>query len=368
MIPQPFALSRAAVQRVRLRIQGRRAIGYIGWLGHGNLGDEVMFAAIRSLLHGYALIPFGGVRKERFLARHGLSGRGMIHTVILGGGTLINPGYLPVVRLADAMGAQLYAFGTGAGSCGFSEEANPALDGWGELLPRFRAIGVRGPHSKAALDELGVPAVRVIGDPALSLAPAELPPPPPRPRLAVNLALPASGRYGEGEYACYRRVAAIARQFRQDGGDVVGVALGDGDQQALRCFAADAGIPPTCTVRCRRAQEFFQAVGGAVALIGVRLHSAVLAACAGVPPILISYREKCGDFMASLGLAGFVVPLAAGSDERLRSCFETLRGSPGLRLTMLERAATLRSEQRRLAARVGNDAARLQRLAGARSE
>ncbi|MEK7405230.1 MAG: polysaccharide pyruvyl transferase family protein, partial [Acidobacteriota bacterium] len=341
---------------------------YIGWLGHGNLGDEVMFAAIRSLLPGCDLIPFGGVRKERLLANQCLSGRQMFDAIILGGGTLINPGYVPVVRLAADRGVPLYAFGTGVGSCGFSEESNPALDGWADLLKRFRAVGVRGPHSKDALDELGVPAVRVIGDPALSLAPAELPPPPPRPRLAVNLALPASGRYGEGEYACYRQVAAIARKFRQDGGDVVGVALGDGDEQALWRFAADAGVPPACTVRCRRAGEFFQAVGGAVALIGVRLHSAVLAACVGVPAMLLSYRAKCLDFMASMDLGQFAVPLAPGCDDRVRSCFETLRGSPGLRLTMLERAAALRSEQRRLAARVGGDVAGLERLAVARSE
>ncbi|MDQ6676808.1 MAG: hypothetical protein M3Z09_05880, partial [Acidobacteriota bacterium] len=36
----------------------------------------------------------------------------------------------------------------------------------------------------------------------------------------------------------------------------------------------------------------------------------VLACCAGVPPVLLAYRKKCEDFMASMDLQEFAVPVS----------------------------------------------------------
>ena len=59
----------------RHRLSGRKILGYIGWVGHDNLGDEAMFQAIQSLLAPCVLTSFRGNPQERLLALFGLSGR-----------------------------------------------------------------------------------------------------------------------------------------------------------------------------------------------------------------------------------------------------------------------------------------------------
>jgi len=48
--------------------------------------------------------------------------------------------------------------------------------------------------------------------------------------------------------------------------------------------------------------EFFARVGPARLNIAVRLHGAILGCCAGVPPLILGYRDKCRDFADSLYL------------------------------------------------------------------
>ena len=65
-------LARTTVTRALAR--DTSGVGYIGWIGHGNLGDEAMLAAARTLLSPRNVTLFDGARREKLLAAVGLSG------------------------------------------------------------------------------------------------------------------------------------------------------------------------------------------------------------------------------------------------------------------------------------------------------
>ena len=89
--------------------------------------------------------------------------------MLLGGGTLINPGYVREVQEALDFGLPVSSLGTGVGSCGFSQPETVNITEWKALLRAFKQLGVRGPRSRTMLGALDVPGVEVIGDLALGL-------------------------------------------------------------------------------------------------------------------------------------------------------------------------------------------------------
>lgn len=300
-----------AARRYRLKLRRERPVGYIGWLGHRNLGDEAMFLVIAKRLAEIPIVPCLPVPGERFLASLGVGGPGYFRAVLLGGGTLINQLYLPAAALARSFGAPLYTVGTGVGSAGFGAPQDAPLAGWRDVFRDSEFLGVRGPLSKKQLEEAGIGGSSVTGDPALGLTPDVVPEFRSRKRLVINLAQEPGQRRSPAEDEMWKASTEIAREFVAKGGEVVGVTLGSGDFRALREFRALAGISGMRIRNHRTNPEgLLRTLAGSVGLIGVRLHSAVLACCAGVPPVLMAYRRKCEDFMASMDLQEFAVPVS----------------------------------------------------------
>jgi hypothetical protein len=142
-------------------------------------------------------------------------------------------------------------------------------------------------------------------------------------------------------------VMQLAKEFAHTGGEVVAVALGGGDEALLRRFLSDASIARSAFVDARnRLDIFFNCVSGSDVLVGVRLHSAVLACCVGVPPILLAYRDKCRDFMLSMGLEDNLVPYSDDNLSRLRDVCGQLRENRGFAERILRQALVFRSIQR----------------------
>lgn len=56
-----------AVHRRWLMDRRRAAIGYIGWVGHGNLGDEAMFEQIKRSFADFKLVPLLPEPGERLI-------------------------------------------------------------------------------------------------------------------------------------------------------------------------------------------------------------------------------------------------------------------------------------------------------------
>jgi len=321
LTPTALAARIAPVKR------GTSKIGYIGWVGHANLGDEAMFQAISKSLAPNQVLPLLPVPGERLLEAVGAGGAKRFGAVVLGGGTLINRFYIDLAKLVASWKVPFCVAGTGVGSPGFGfssgDEGN--LQGWAEILRRSPLVGVRGPKSAQLLQGTGVSNVEIIGDPALAFTPDSLPPLRAKPRLVLNL--------GPDCHSQNAGVASVAREFLRGSGEVVGVALGAGDRACLLRFRRQHGFREMSVESHRDAAErLFRTLAGSQAVISVRLHAAVLAACAGVPSVLLAYRSKCLDFMSSMNLQEFAVATSVAEDAPyLRELLRKISCTPKLR-------------------------------------
>lgn len=327
-------------QRSAMKLEKPR-LGYIGWLGKENLGDEAMFVAARRCYPNHAMVHMDLPAMETALARLGLSGRAYFDGVILGGGTLISPYWTPSVRLPQQWNVPVWSLGTGVGSSGFEEAQEVDLGPWKELLPRFKAMGLRGPRSLARARALGAGDAAVIGDLALSFALDRPEPPADAPRFMVNVALPAGERYAaetvEWQNELQRAVIRLVRQ----GWEPVGVAMHTNDVAPLEQLLRACGRP-VMVHRPATVDAFFQLVRPCRMTLAVRLHGAILSACAGVPPLMIGYRDKCLDFMESVGLEEWHIDPLSGAGEIAARVQDLTLASAERRKSTLVAAQSLR--------------------------
>ena len=171
----------------------------------------------------------------------------------------------------------------------------------------------------------------MIGDAALGLAPDALPKLRSRKQLVINLAQEPGVEYGTGEFRVFNDIGEIASRFLQEGGQLLGVALGSRDRSTLELFRAAHKLHGMRIEDHRSSGDgLLTAIEGSTALIGVRLHSAVLACCVGVPAILLAYRSKCQDFMNSMNLDAFAIPLNDPAGPLLRARFRQIMADPAL--------------------------------------
>jgi hypothetical protein len=106
----------AFCQRESPLTAGTWKIGYIGWVGHRNLGDEAMFQAISRAFAPNQLLPLLPLPGERLLYALGAGGAARFGAVVLGGGTLINRFYLDLAKLAVSWNVPFFVAGTGVGA------------------------------------------------------------------------------------------------------------------------------------------------------------------------------------------------------------------------------------------------------------
>lgn len=277
-------------------------LGYIGWVGQGNLGDEAMFEAIKLLLPEYDIEVFSGARRERLLSKLAASGRRKFKAVILGGGTLVNQGYLGVVETALSLDLTMHTFGTGVGSSGFSGNYGLELEGWQSLLNQFKSVGVRGPRSEKHLKEIGVEHAEVIGDLALALTLDSPYPHLHTKRYILSVALPEEDDPKFPSEKLVNELAKMVGELKSIGYQPIPVAFCEEDVEAIEQVLSMSGQKEVSVQSPNNHSEYFDLLKDAEFVVGVRLHAAILACCAGVPSILIGYRDKAADFMQSMDL------------------------------------------------------------------
>lgn len=314
--PAPGGLDSARAHLSRLTYlrplrERRGVLAYVGWLGYGNAGDEALLDAFRLSLPQR---PLAHVSHERLLrlAAAGRLLRGRVSAALLGGGTLI--GHETFRRqlewlLAAAPGSRGFAVGTGVLDPDFPDrppgEAQRELERWRPLLARLDRISVRGPRSLELLERLGVEA-RLVGDPALLLrAPAAVAPAP-EPVLGLNVGF-ARNTWGGDPAGLLDSVAAVAERWLADGGRVELFPMWAADLPLVRAAAGRIRGPVPIVHEFDDLQTLLARIARCHVFVGMKLHSVVLAAAAGVPGVMIEYHPKCRDFQASIGRERYTV-------------------------------------------------------------
>lgn len=343
------------LDRLGHKIRQRRAVprtlprlAYIGALGYQNLGDEAMFLAARDCYPAHSLLQLDLPQIERSLERLGLSGPAYFKGMILGGGTLISPNCLRMAVLSQQWNLPIWTLGSGAGSSGFEEDSQVELEGWRELLPQFRAVGLRGPLSLETVRALGCSHAEVIGDLALKLtvdAPAK---PAATERFLVNIALPPDEVFTPQTHLWQQDVAEATALLVRKGWEPVGVAMHPRDVAPLEQLLQHTTGRKISILRPETAEEFFRIAISCRLAITVRLHAAVLSCAVGVPPLMVGYRKKCLDFMAAMDMEAWYV------DQSQRVPGEIVARTEELALCCLERRTTTLTAARDYRSKIEN--------------
>jgi len=300
---------------------------YIGWVGHGNVGDDALYEAFRDVLFPKLLMTLeDDVSALSWVARR----RQEVAPTLLGGGTLINvmPYYDALVR-AHSKGAPFAVFGTGVSDSTFwSRFPEHKLRGgaalWPDLLREARYIGVRGPRSAESLDRQGIRNVEIIGDPALSLP--KLPRRRNSEKFVLGLNLGSHDPVDGGAPAVFDAALDLARHVLKQGAEIMYVclhaidaelgkrlyfALGKPDR--FRLLPCNGDVSRVCSqlARCDL-------------VVGQRLHATVLACAQGVANLSLSYQPKCFDFLESIGQSKLAIDTVGVSGGALIERYDWL--------------------------------------------
>lgn len=298
-------------------------IAYYGFTGHENLGDEAIWDATQKVFKEKKVYP---IALTRFDIVNKLLGNKKKNLLILGGGTLIGDNtidgknkfreqYSFLARNANFK----IVFGTGIGSI-YNEIIAPRwLVQWKNLLDDCDYIGVRGKQSQLALNVLGVDC-EVIGDSACTWAYATRTHVQ-RKVLGINIGAKRD-LLPEDKIGFYSEF--ITSKFLT-GWEIEFYVLNPSDYQLTLDFAKICKINnPILIITYNDTEKYLEKISGVHCFIGTRLHSVILAMCAGVPSIMIGYSPKALDFMESVEQERFHIAVSELTVEKLNELFEIM--------------------------------------------
>jgi polysaccharide pyruvyl transferase WcaK-like protein len=277
-------------------------VGYLGWHGRGNLGDDAIYDAVRAQFPEATFLDLPRFPHEMMRATATGLSRSLRHGVqILGGGTLVGTRYFrrPAKRgMALTRGNGSFAIGVGVEDPVFVRRQygsdTDELKHWAPILSEFHTVSVRGPRSAELLSEVGL-NVEVSGDPALLL---------PQPDvvaegglIGLNLGFGDDDLWGQDPTMVAREASRAVTQLSSQGHRFVGILMNRADERwtrlALNGVAADIVMPAD-------AKAAAYELGRCSVAIVSRLHAGILAALSATPVVSLEYLPKCRDFARSI--------------------------------------------------------------------
>lgn len=348
---------------------GKRGVLICGYYGNYNLGDEAMLAGMIKLLRqqDMPITVFSGNTQDtesrhavrpvyyphqKFRVRHNLT---ILQNryFILGGGDLLRDSvksstarkWLRPLQQAIRLRRRTLVLGISVGEI-WREETQLLIS---QVLDQVDFLAVRDADSKTKLEKLGVcNDIHVISDLALQLLPEissqpipaeqcwEIPPatPPANRPIQIGISIrPVNGRGQSVDLNAYHKfrqeMAAVADFLAEQYGATV---------HFLPFQALKYGYHPTDDdyigalellrySRCsdqfvvhryfESLQDLNQLISTLDLVIGMRLHSLILAAGLGVPVIAAEYDPKVRGFMEEINQAEYSIPLEYFERERL---------------------------------------------------
>ncbi|PGY48502.1 polysaccharide pyruvyl transferase family protein [Priestia megaterium] len=296
---------------------------YIGWIGFGNLGDELLWHVFKELSEQY----YSEDEIEITPSFPGVDFKNVdpYDTVVLGGGSLLLPGYLQVLQKAADLGKDILIWGSGMDWVE-KEQLDKMLAGEnislrklftekdGELMKdvfnRVSFAGIRGPLAKKALEAIGVDSekIRIIGDPGLLLSANSVGDKKEK-IIGVNWGTTYNRLYGGNELAVEDALASACKKLIQQGYKIAIYLVWGSDKASCQRLFDKINDPEHVVFdeKLYKEQELMTILSHYTMTINFKLHANILSLAAGVPCVALGYRFKVFDLAYSLGLEKCVV-------------------------------------------------------------
>lgn len=300
---------------------------YLGWVGFHNLGDEWMWQLFRSMAERH--LDLRRVEVVPSLPGVDIDDLDRYDTIVLGGGSLLIPGYTDRLAKALRMGKRVIIWGSGYDEMSrigpgpadgrYTDpvrEPDGYLETLREVISGAAFAGVRGPWTRAYLEARQAAADRLLvsGDPAV-MTPADDSPADAGAAeggrwIGMNWGTSYGRIYGGREADVEDQLVLAARRLAGEGYKLYLYVMWGPDRGPAKRLYEKINLPEQVIFDpgVHDYPHYLRLMRKFEATINFKLHANVLSAVSGVPFVCLGYRFKSYDLMEGLGLGSRIVP------------------------------------------------------------
>ncbi len=284
---------------------------YLGWLGEGNVGDDMLFELFKNMLYKYTTLERNNISftiDTYPIVENYEVNVSTYDLIVLGGGSLIHLLYwLNICEEAIGKGIPVVSWGTGYDEQYKIEDfesitiSNGDLSRYQSIYDAFSYLSVRGPFTKNMLRNIGVKrTIHEIGDPALFYASEMLGDTfktTDSKEVIVNWGTSYNHIFGNDELLVEDELVKVIHQLLDRGYKITIYPIWTEDRIAVKRLASKVNRP-NCSYYSivYDARTLLKVIQNCYFSINVKLHANVLAASVNKPFISLAYRGKCFDF------------------------------------------------------------------------
>lgn len=290
-------------------------IGYLGYLGKQNLGDEACFLGVKSLLKEHLKFDYDIIGARNHESKD-------YKLFICGGGTLLSAyeNWEWTLKTAEMIktGVPTVIFGSGMQPLDYEWFGKPLTRKGKELL-RFvinesRLVGVRSQESKKNLIKAGCDGERIeiIGDPALVCSSfggkdiiniknyKNL--------VGVNIGHSRGSIFGRDEERLKKEMIKFANYLVKNNYKVVFLPVWVDDLKIQKSVVNAVNSDNVINIdKITDVPSTIKLIESLDLIVGMKLHSCIFAAAVNTPFVSLAYRPKCIEFAKSVGCQDYVV-------------------------------------------------------------
>lgn len=296
---------------------------YLGWLGKGNVGDDVLFELFKYMFYKYhenksnkevinidSIPVVEGYKID--LASYDL--------IVLGGGSLIHlPYWLNICAEGMKKGIPVVTWGTGFDGL-YKEENDHAIHLTGQYTSSYRNIyenfdylSVRGPFTTNLLTNIGIKKeIHEIGDPALvydsEISGDHLEVARQDKHILINWGTSYNNVFGGNELMVEQELAITIKSLISQGYIITIYPIWTEDISAVKRLGQKIN-----DARCHVQEIVYEAktlqkiTQNSYLSINLKLHANILSAAANRPFISLAYRGKCFDFSRTVNCLDYTI-------------------------------------------------------------
>jgi Polysaccharide pyruvyl transferase len=312
---------------------------YLGWLGHQNIGDELMYDLFREKFREkadttkYKLIP--STRKVLRRLKRNKPYLQYFDSIVLGGGSLFVPDLVNILFRAVKWHKNIRIFIWGSGidwlekrelirlglqteeEINWKNEFKIFKDPYFKIklqaiFQHAQFIGIRGHYTHQFFQSKGynLEKVKVTGDPGLLVHMLqELPENKDSKKVVINWGTAYQRLYGRNEAKLEQEMVDVMKKLVEMGYDVYIYPIWVSDLAPCKSLYNKIEDKRHVHLITELLDQYgiLNLIKDAKFTINFKLHANVLSATAGIPFVALGYRFKTFDFANSIGLDNLVV-------------------------------------------------------------